>query len=81
MIGRGSDVKEAAMTTIPPGMFQDPGAFEPEEVTELDHEHHEGHDHEHGDGCGHEAIQHDDHVDYVHDGHRHWFHLGHWDEH
>ena len=48
------------MTTIPPGMWQDPEAFEPREVEE--HRHHEGHDHEHGEGCGHEAEQHDDHV-------------------
>ncbi len=69
------------MSKMPLGMAEDPDAFEPKEVTELDHEHHEGHDHEHGEGCGHEAIPHEDHVDYVHDGHRHWLHLGHWDEH
>jgi hypothetical protein len=69
------------MSKMPLGMSQDPEPFEPREVTELDHHHHEDHDHEHGDGCGHEAVEHEDHVDYVHGGHRHWFHLGHWDEH
>lgn len=73
--------EEEPMTTIPPGMWQDPEAFEPREVGAAHHDHHEDHDHEHGEGCGHEAVPHDDHVDYLHDGHRHWFHHGHWDEH
>ena len=73
--------EEDAMTTLPHSMWQDPEAFRPKEVEELDHGHHAEHDHEHGEGCGHEAIPHDDHVDYEHEGHRHWFHHGHWDEH
>ena len=69
------------MTTIPPGMWQDPEAFEPREVEELDHDHHAGHDHEHGDGCGHEAVPHGDHVDYLVDGHLHHPHGDHCDDH
>ena len=71
------------MAGFPPSFFEDPKAFEPEEVREIEeHEAHDDHsDHEHGEGCGHEAVPHDDHVDYVHDGHRHWFHHDHWDEH
>jgi hypothetical protein len=78
----------AAMTVIPPGgLFQDPKAFEPEEVREVEElsekgipVHRDEH-HEHGDDCGHEAIEHGDHTDYIHDGRRHFFHLGRWHEH
>ena len=73
------------MSKIPPASWQDPEAFEPDEVREADeaeHRMHEEHeDHLHGDGCGHEAVEHDGHTDYLHGHHRHFLHRGHWDEH
>ena len=75
------------MTSIPPAMWQDPKAFEPNEVRKVEEAEekgipiHAGDEHEHGDDCGHESEQHGDHVDYMHGGRRHFFHLGHWREH
>ena len=76
----------SVVSKMPPSFWEDPNAFEPEEVREadedLDDEPHVGHeDHEHGPGCGHEAVEHGDHVDYVHDDHRHFLRDGHWFHH
>ncbi len=78
------------MSKIPPSFWENPDAFEPEEVVEAkrkadgldEDEEHLGHDdHEHGPGCGHEAVEHGDHVDYVHDEHRHFLRDGRWFHH
>jgi energy-coupling factor transport system substrate-specific component len=78
---RGGD----AMATIPPAMWEDPKAFEPDETREIEEQEHRpvhpSHEHEHGPDCGHEAIQHGDHCDYVHDSRRHYMHDSCWREH
>ena len=72
-------------TRIPPGMFEDPDAFKPDEVREVERREELGQihadDHEHGEDCGHQAVQHGDHVDYVHDDQRHFHSQGRWQEH
>jgi hypothetical protein len=73
-------------TAFPPAMFEDPDAFKPDEVREIERQQqhrpiHPDEEHEHGPDCGHEAIQHGGHCDYVHDGRRHFLQEGRWHEH
>lgn len=64
------------MAKIPPGMWENPDAYQPREVYDP------GEDlHQHDENCGHEAVQHGDHVDYVHGGKHHWWNGHHWAEH
>jgi hypothetical protein len=66
-------------------MFEDPDAFKPDEVREIERQQHRpihtDEEHEHGPDCGHEAVRHGDHWDYVHDDQRHYLHEGRWQEH